>query len=70
MPRAVAKDVRPRGADTNQRQTEDSPNICMYNWPENISSGADRGPNEGGLDEGERDISISDFSEEEDSGLN
>ena len=43
--RAVAKDVRPRGADTNELQTEDSPNICMYNGAENISSGADRGPN-------------------------
>ena len=42
----------------------------MYNGAENISSGADRGPNEGGLNEGERDIQIGDGSEEEDAGSN
>ena len=42
----------------------------MHNGPENISSGADRGPNEGGFDEGARDIPIVEASEEEDAVSN
>ena len=42
----------------------------MCNGAENFSSGADRGPNEGGFDEGARDIPIGEVSEEEDAGSN
>ena len=42
----------------------------MYNGAENVSSGADRGPNEGGFDEGARDIPIGEASEDEDAVSN